>query len=270
VGGDHLSRQQLYVAVTRGKRENHIYLSTAETDPHRILTPKATHPDTAVDVLTRALGHTDAQTSALSAQRDANNPFTRLCAAADMYSDAVSAAAEHQLGSRRLAEIHTAAELSTPGLTGADGWPVLCKHLALVAAAGDDAATVLADAISQAPLGDAADPAAVLDWRIDPTGGHSTRIGPLRWLPAIPAGLRDDPRGAPYLVRREELVAELASRIRATVREWTNATAPAWAKPILAADPVLARAGRRHQRRRPGPLDTPRSAAPGRRAPRRY
>jgi hypothetical protein len=44
VGSDRLTRQQLYVAGTRGKNGNHIYFSTAESDPHRILAPKATHP----------------------------------------------------------------------------------------------------------------------------------------------------------------------------------------------------------------------------------
>ena len=47
---EHLTRQLLYVALTRGTEENHIYLSTAEADPHRVLSPKATHPQTAVDV----------------------------------------------------------------------------------------------------------------------------------------------------------------------------------------------------------------------------
>jgi len=240
VGGDHLTRQRLYVALTRGRTENHIYLSTAETDAHRIITPKATHPDTAVDVLTRALARDDAQVSALSAQRDAHDPFTRLRAAADMYHDALGTAAEHQLGRHRLAGIATAAELFAPGVTAAEGWAVLRKHLAVLAAAGDDPATVLAATVSQAPLDDATDPAAVLDWRIDPTGGHSTRIGPLRWLPAIPASLRGDAQWGPYLARRERLVTQLADQIRATTREWTDATAPLWAKPVMATDPALA------------------------------
>ena len=40
VGSDQLSRQHLYVALTRGRRENHLYFSIAESDPHRILTRK--------------------------------------------------------------------------------------------------------------------------------------------------------------------------------------------------------------------------------------
>ena len=51
VGAGTLTRQLLYVALTRGRVENHIYLSTAESDPHRVISPKATHPETAVDVL---------------------------------------------------------------------------------------------------------------------------------------------------------------------------------------------------------------------------
>ena len=101
VGSDRLSRQQIYTALTRGVRENHIYFSTAENDPHRILTPKATHPDTAVDVLTRALGRDAAQVSATSLQRETADPRRRLSAAAHMYNHAVGAAAEQLPHPRR-------------------------------------------------------------------------------------------------------------------------------------------------------------------------
>ncbi|MBY0442961.1 MAG: relaxase domain-containing protein [Mycobacteriaceae bacterium] len=240
VGAEHLTRQLLYVALTRGKVENHIYLSTAEADPHRVLSPKATHPDTAVDVLSRALARDGAQVSATSVDRAARDPFTRLGAAADMYDDALGTAAEQQRGATRLAELNETAELLVPGVTAANAWPVLRKHLALVAAAGVDALTVLADAVDQGPLDNAVDAAAVLDWRIDPTGRHSTGIGPLRWLPAIPDALREHSEWGPYLSRRADLVADLADQIRGIAREWTPATVPAWAKHITAADPVLA------------------------------
>ncbi|WP_032702693.1 hypothetical protein, partial [Mycobacteroides abscessus] len=48
VGAANLTRQLLYVALTRGRAENHIYLSTSEQDPHRILSTKVSHPETAV------------------------------------------------------------------------------------------------------------------------------------------------------------------------------------------------------------------------------
>ena len=110
VAAEHITRQLLYVALTRGRVENHVYLSTAEDDPHRILAPKATHPDTAVDVLAKILARDGAQVSATTAQREAANPLLRIAAAADMYHDALGTAAENHLGATRLDKIATLAD----------------------------------------------------------------------------------------------------------------------------------------------------------------
>ncbi|MGH3584015.1 MAG: MobF family relaxase, partial [Mycobacterium sp.] len=64
-------------------------------------------------------------------------------------------------------------------------------------------------------------------------------IGVLRWLPAVPAALADDPQWGAYLARREKLVEDLAEEIRERARGWTNATAPAWARPLTTVNPVL-------------------------------
>lgn len=241
VGAGNLTRQLLYVALTRGRIENHIYLSTAEADPHRVLSPKATHPETAVDVLTKTLARDDAQISAATAARQARDPFLRLGAAAAMYYDALGEAAQHRVSPAVLAQLHSSADELYAGLTRAEAWPVLCKHLALVAANGRDPVATLTEAAAAGELFSAHDPAAVIDWRIDPTGGHSAGIGPLRWLPATPALLANDPKWATCLGGRAALVTELADQIRDTVtREWTPTTAPAWAKPVLAANPQLA------------------------------
>ena len=240
VAGDRLSRQLLYVALTRGRHQNHIYLSTAEADPHRVLSPKATHPDTAVDVLTRALARDDAQISATTAAREAADPFTRLAAAADMYYDALGTAAEHHLGPDTMAGIEHGAHQLRAGLIDESAWPTLRAHLAYLAAAGTDPITRLQDALAEGELANAADAAAVLDWRLDITGGHSAGIGPLQWLPDIPAALADDPQWGSYLTRRAQLVSELAEQIRLTARTWTLSTAPTWARPIVAANSELA------------------------------
>ena len=241
VGAGTLTRQLLYVALTRGRIENHIYLSTAESDPHRVISPKATHPETAVDVLSATLRRDGAQVSATTAARDAADPFARLGPAAAMYYDALGEAA-HQLASpAALAQLHITADQLYPGLTRAQAWPVLCKHLAIIAADGHDPLAALTDAATQDELFSAHDPAAVVDWRIDPTGAHSTGIGPLRWLPATPTLLADDPQWGTYLGARAELVTDLAAQIRDIVtHHWTPATAPVWAKPVLAANPKLA------------------------------
>jgi hypothetical protein len=61
----------------------------------------------------------------------------------------------------------------------------------------------------------------------------------LRWLPAIPAALADDPQWGDYLSRREQLVDTLADAIRERAQGWTNATAPAWARPLITVNRAL-------------------------------
>ncbi|MGB1226061.1 MAG: AAA family ATPase, partial [Mycobacterium sp.] len=239
VGSDMLSRQALYVAMTRATDENHLYLSTAEADPHRLLSPKATHPDTAVDVLTRALARDGAQVSATTAARLAEDPATRLAAAADMYYDALGAAAEDRLGVGARDRLDAIADEVLPGLSGRQAWPVLRRNLAVLAIGRADPRQLLVDALAKGSVDDAADPAAVLDHRIDPTGTHSAGVGVLRWVPAIPAALAQDPHWGAYLQRREQLVGTLADAIRARAKAWTNATAPAWARPLITVKPAL-------------------------------
>jgi ATP-dependent exoDNAse (exonuclease V) alpha subunit len=236
VGAEHLTRQLLYVALTRGREENHVYLSTAEADPHRILSPKATHPDTAVDVLTKILARDGAQISATTAERVAADPFTRLGAATEMYQDAVGTAAELYAGTEVMTLIDAHANTIHPGLADQPAWSTLRKHLAIIAANGDDPVARLERAVTKRELSSANDPAAVLDWRLDTTSNHSAGTGPLPWLPAIPRALRAEPGWADYLRARDEHVAALAMAIIDTVGAWTPATAPLWARPLLHAD----------------------------------
>ena len=239
VGSDMLTREHLYVAMTRGTDENHLYLSTAEGDPHRLLSPKATHPDTAVDVLTRTLARDGAQVSATTAARQAADPAARLQAAADMFYDALGAAAENRLGAGARDRLDVLADQVIPQLSQREAWPVLRRNLSVLALGGADPRQLLAEALEQGSIGDAADPAAVLDHRIDPAGTHSAGIGVLRWLPAVPAALAEDPQWGTYLTDREQLVERLAEEIRDRARNWTNATAPAWARPLITVNPAL-------------------------------
>ncbi|WP_163690302.1 MobF family relaxase [Mycolicibacterium gadium] len=239
VGSDMLTRQHLYVAMTRATDENHLYLSTAEGDPHRLLSPKATHPDTAVDVLTRTLARDGAQVSATTEARRAEDPATRLQAAADMFYDALGVAAENQLGAGARDRLDAIADDVIPRLSQREAWPVLRRNLSVLTLGGADPRELLTDALAKGSVDDATEPAAVLDHRIDPAGTHSAGIGVLRWLPAIPPALADDPHWGAYLARREQLVQGLADQIRERARAWTNATAPAWARPLITVNPAL-------------------------------
>ena len=92
---------------------NHLYFSTAEADPHRILTPKAIHPPTAVDILTAILRRDSAPQSAQSVLRESVDPAIRLGPASAMYLDALGAAAEDCAVPKR-SRVSTAPQLKSP------------------------------------------------------------------------------------------------------------------------------------------------------------
>ncbi len=234
-GREH--RAQLYVAMTRARAGAYAYLGTAGSgDEHFGYTYDAIHPPTAVDLLTDILGRDGTQTSAATAARDAADPRRQLAGVVDSYIDALGAVTEFHLGPDRIAEITTAAEQIAPGVTDADAWPVLRQHLALIAVAGRDPIGELAAAAAARELGTADDIAAVLDWRLDPTGHQPDPAGgPLAWIPAAPDALADTPE-ATHLREVYDAIHQAATDIRATATAWDADSAPRWAQPLLAAD----------------------------------
>jgi DNA primase catalytic core len=235
------TRQLLYVALTRGRHANHAFLiSAGDGDPHNMITRDALLPPTAVELLTRVLARDGSPASAASQERALADPAARLSSSADRYAHALSTAAEDRLGPASLAAIDTAAETAAPGLTAQDAYPVLRAHLALCAATGQDPVDVLSRALAlPRGLDDARDAAAVLDWRIDPTGQPSTGAGPLPWLPAVPVTLRTAPVWGAYLTARADEVSALVTAFSRQARAWVPVSAPAWALPLLDRDPGL-------------------------------
>ncbi len=164
--------------------------------------------------LENILARTDETTSATTLARQATDPARQLGVQVTRYSDALTAAAEQHLGPAYLANLEAQADQLVLWLSAEPAWPTLRGHLIQFATHGHDPLVVLRDALAQGDLGTADDPAAVLDWRIDPTRHLPT--GPLPWLPGVPQRLAEDPAWGPYLTARAELVGELASRVRAT------------------------------------------------------
>ncbi|MFZ2512152.1 MAG: MobF family relaxase, partial [Gordonia sp. (in: high G+C Gram-positive bacteria)] len=234
VGNDSLSRQLFYVAMTRGRHGNHVYLSTAEGDPHKVLTPKALTPDTAVELLSKVLDRDEAQRSATTGARQARDPATRLGPAAAAFIDAAGTLAEAAVGAERLAELADHTRQIDPRIVETSAWPVLRKHLAtLELSPSGDATAALAAAYHSREIDSAADVAALLDWRLDPTSGHSAQQGPLPWLGSVPEHLPAE--HVEYLHRRAQLVTSLADELREASGHWSTSTAPLWARPYVAA-----------------------------------
>jgi len=249
------TRQLLYVAMTRGRHANHVYLSTAgDGDPHSVITRDALLPPTAVDLLTRLLARDGSPVSASSQGRALADPATRLRADADRYHHALATAVEDYLGPAKLTAIDQAADIAVPGLTRCEAYPTLRAHLALLAIGGHNPGRCLALALASGPsLDDARDVAAVLDWRLDPArtdpadndqwapdrSGRRTGEGPLPWLPAIPAALASHPEWGLYLRDRAEHVQADAAQVHARAWSWTPTSAPPWATGLITRDHAL-------------------------------
>ncbi|WP_433600382.1 MobF family relaxase [Nocardia sp. CA-135953] len=235
LGGE--SRQQLYVMATRGALANHIWIATALDGTNQsLLTERAALPRTAIDILIEILSRDGTQKSATTMQREAMDPLTRFGPLVDTYTDALGALAEHALGPAALEHIERSAVRLLPGLTEAPAWPTLRQHLATIAATGDDPVAALDRAISHRDFDDAVDLAAVLDWRLDTTGNHSTDTGPLPWLAGIPVQLRAAPENDQFFGDLTDRLIQLTDRIRAVSYSWTSTTAPRWASALIDLD----------------------------------
>ena len=230
------SRQQLYVALTRGRAANHVYLAVAgDGDEHSVITPAVTHPLTAINVLEQILARDEAQVSASTAARRLADPAADAAAAASRYRDSLTAAAVHVLGQAWGEHVDATIEQLVPGITDSPAYPTLRGHLALLAADGQDPIAALTGALAVREIDTAADAAAVLDWRIDPTHTRSHTPGPLPWLPGIPGPLRADPYWGAYLLARRQHVSDAAAAVRSAA-DFTPVTAPGWARQLLTPD----------------------------------
>ncbi|MBF6426065.1 relaxase domain-containing protein [Nocardia cyriacigeorgica] len=227
------TRQQLYVALTRGVIANHAYLTTAlDGDPTSFLTERATTPPAATDIFIRMLNNDGRRPSAHTYLRDSLDPFQRIGRAVDIYLDTIGLAAEHALGADGLARLDIAAEAIQPGPCDAPAYPVLRQHLAVLALTGNDPTTALRTAAAERELDTADDAAAVLDWRLDTTGHHNRVPGPLPWLlgPSVELTTESD---TTQVRAREAIVTSLADQIRSDAHLWNAHTAPTWAQPLL-------------------------------------
>ncbi|MEV5650520.1 AAA family ATPase [Nocardia sp. NPDC052254] len=227
------SRNQFYVAMTRGIHANHAYIpTTLKCSEHSYWTEPAVLPHTSTEVIQHILARDATHTSAHADLRGTLNPHKRLGRAVDTYHDALGLTIENVLGEEVLDRLDHAAEQLLPGLTHAPAYPVLRQHLAALAITGHDPVRALQRAANERELDTARDPAAVLDWRLDATRAHSTSAGALPWTRAIPLELRND-EATQQLHARARIITTLTHQIHTDTQAWTPATAPTWAHSLL-------------------------------------
>jgi conjugative relaxase-like TrwC/TraI family protein len=87
------SREQLYVALSRGRLANHVHVTLpGANDEHAAIRPETLNPLTPLDILHRILDREEAQHSATTQQRQLAHPQLSLRDAAARYADAVQLA----------------------------------------------------------------------------------------------------------------------------------------------------------------------------------
>lgn len=228
------SRQLLYVALSRGRLANTMYVTTSgQGDPHDVLKPDHIAPLTATDVLHGILDRDGSQRSARTEQREASQVGVQLTSAAARYQDAVDAATANVLGAEYLARMEAAAESAVPGVTDAPAWEACKARMARLAlsAEGVDPVAALAAAAASRELDTAGDIAAVLHWRLGADAGE--RSGPLPWLPGVPALLARDPHWRSYLGLRAARVQKLAQAVRDESVALDETDLPSWARTLV-------------------------------------
>ncbi len=231
VATGEMTRQQLYTMLTRGRRANHIYLDSAVSgDPEHVLRPAYLHPLSPTDLLHDLITRDGTPRSATTLQRESDDPRTQLGDAADIYADALTVAVQDTADPALTRLLDATAEDLVPGMSALPAWPTVRAHLLLSASNGADVEQALREAITAAPLDDALDAAAVVDWRL-----HTPVGGPLPWLAPTPRDLQEHPLWGPYLTERAAAVERLADTIR---QNTARGAAPEWTT---------------HQSRRPAP-----------------
>ncbi len=232
------TRQLLYVAMTRGRHANHVYVQAGvDADLHDLTRPAAIATTTDLEVLETILSRDGSQQSAMSAARDAADPRVRLAGLAARWRDAIPALAAQRAGTTVRTDLVDVAEQLHPGLTEYPAWATLSERVLLTAVAtGTTPGDVLTQAYRERLIApDVDDVAAVIAARV--TGPDAP--GPVPWLSAAPVALRTNPDWDAYLTQLHAAVQDAAAAVRATAAAWTLQSAPSWAVDLLDAPAEL-------------------------------
>lgn len=203
------SRQGLYVALSRGRHTNHLYLSDDEPVPDGFaLDLPADHGPR--EVLAQILERDDRAESATRAM--AADPARELARAIHQYEDALPLLAGHLLGDSKMRALDSALDRWRPGLTTQPGYPTLRGQIALRWVDGESPGEILKQAtwwLNEGELDAAQDPAAALARNVTRSGPTRVAIGTMSWLPAAPDPLRRHPEFGPYLDRMTAVISDL-------------------------------------------------------------
>jgi hypothetical protein len=205
------ARQSLYVAVSRGRESNHLYvgLSSATLDGVGLsLQEPSPGPREFLTAILERDGRPESATTT-----DQGNATRELREAVLKYQDALPVLAQQLLGEKRMGDLDAAFESWLPGITGQPAYPSLRGQLALRWVDGDAPSAVIDAATwygGKESLAGSDDPAAVLTWRVSDGGLTACGRGPLPWLPEVPSALRASDEANAYLKRLSSCIEVLS------------------------------------------------------------
>lgn len=226
-------RQALYVATSRGRQANHVYVPmSTDGSEHSVVKPEAIVPSTAVETVEAIVARDGAATSARTAKVRASDARTNLAHHVSVLEDARQVAVLDVVDPSVLERIDAGAESLCPGISHNGGWGALRSLLAEISLDGHDPLERLKAAHHSRELDTAVDVAAVLWWRLDGEGRHDvqgSRDPELGWLRPLPAAVRNHAQWGPYLQSRQRQIEQETDAVRgeltSELRRWT----PRWA-----------------------------------------
>ncbi|MDP8969745.1 MAG: helicase C-terminal domain-containing protein, partial [Actinomycetota bacterium] len=216
------SHEQLYVAATRGRHGNHLWVLV---DSDRDVVRDREDLPTAEEILGRVLERKDAdRLSAHQVIEDSLREISSLARLGAIFEDAARSATDQWLRPT----------LSARGMAAAaedPEWPSLVSRVRETALAGHDVAALVDEAVLMRPIEDAHSTAAVLHWRLGVLGSTPAPRprGPLASLPPTD--------GPAMVVARQagELMRQRWCDLRAALA--TTSEPPPWAE-TLGAPPL--------------------------------
>jgi conjugative relaxase-like TrwC/TraI family protein len=229
------TREQLYVALTRGRESNTAYVATDRPEPTHQGPHPGEDPDvTAVTVLHGVLRHSGAERSAHEMVRDERERWGNIAQLAAEY-DTIAAAAQHD---RWVALVRTS-PLTTDqanAVVASSAFGALTAELRRAEAFHHDVDRLLTRVISARELEDAGDIAAVLHQRLSvvdrrragtPRARRAPRL--IEGIVPVAAGAMSEPMRQALTARRELIEARsalLLERARSEHAPWLERLGP--------------------------------------------
>ncbi|MDO5633458.1 MAG: MobF family relaxase [Micrococcus sp.] len=228
-------RQGLYVASSRGRARNHLYVPmSTDGGEHSVIRPEAVDPETAVELVEKIIerdGSAISARSTIASFTDARRNVAEHCL---QFADARTVAVLNVVDAAVLHRIDTGVDEVDPNIRTGRAWEPLRALLAewTLEHPGQDPVEELQAVYDTREVDSAHDLASVLWWRLG--GEAAKRAGAsadpaLTWLAPIPSSVDQHATWGPYLRARLSEINEETRAVRRALEAELRRELPRWA-----------------------------------------